>query len=333
MPTEASAKVGVAIVGCGLIGQKRVRALGAARLVCCVDSDLSRAQALARTAAGAVASADWRDAVARPDVDIVIVATTNDALAPITTAAVQAGKHVLVEKPAARSLAELEGVLAAAKTGLSLVRVGFNHRYHPALRQAREIVDSGALGEMMFVRGRYGHGGRVGYDKEWRANPEISGGGELLDQGVHLIDLARWFLGEFVHVEGFAHTYFWQMPVDDNAFLMLRTAASQTAWLHASCTEWKNLFSLEIYGRDGKLHIEGLGGSYGVERLAYYKMLPEMGPPDTTIWEYPGADRSWQLEFDEFLEDIRLGRQPAAGLEAARAVLAIVDAVQRRSGY
>jgi predicted dehydrogenase len=323
----------VAIVGCGLIGQKRAKALGAARLCCCVDSDLSRAQALAKAFPGAAASTDWREAVARHDVDIVIVATTNDALAPIGTAAVQAGKHVLVEKPAARSLAELEGMLAAAKRGLSLVRVGFNHRYHPALRKAREIVESGALGEMMFVRGRYGHGGRVGYEKEWRANPAISGGGELIDQGVHLIDLAGWFLGEFTHVDGFAHTYFWQMPVDDNAFLMLRTAANQTAWLHVSCTEWKNLFSLEIYGRNGKLHIEGLGGSYGVERLTYYKMLPEMGPPDTTAWEYPGADRSWQLEFDEFLEDIRLGRQPAAGLEAARAALNVVDTIQRRSGY
>ena len=147
-PTSAKASAGegcVAIVGCGLIGQKRAKALGPARLVCCVDSDLSRAQALARTAPGADALTDWRHAVARTDVDIVIVATTNDALAPIATAAVQAGKHVLVEKPAARSLDELEGVLAAAKTGLSLVRVGFNHRYHPALRKAREIVDSGAL--------------------------------------------------------------------------------------------------------------------------------------------------------------------------------------------
>ena len=320
---------GVAIVGCGLIGHKRAGALGPARLVCCADTDLGRAEALARSAPGAVALGDWRDAVTREDVGIVVVATTNDALAPITTAAVQAGKHVLVEKPAARSLEELEGVLAAAKGSRSLVRVGFNHRYHPALRKARELFESGVLGEMMFVRGRYGHGGRVGYEREWRANPQVSGGGELIDQGVHLIDLARWFLGEFVHVEGFAHTYFWQMPVDDNAFLMLRTASDQTAWLHVSCTEWKNLFSLEIYGRDGKLHIEGLGGSYGLERLAHYRMLPGMGPPETTIWEYPGVDRSWDLEFAEFLEDIRLGREPAAGLEAARAALAVVGTIQR----
>src|SRR6185295_2401631 len=160
-------------------------------------------------------------------------------------------------------------------------QVGFNHRFHPALQKAREIVDTGALGPLMFIRGRYGHGGRTGYDREWRADPAISGGGELIDQGVHLIDLARWFLGEFPVVEGHAGTYFWDMAVDDNAFLSLRTKANQTAWLQASCTEWKNMFSFEIYGRDGKLQVDGLGGSYGVERLSYYKMLPKMGPPET----------------------------------------------------
>jgi predicted dehydrogenase len=136
----------------------------------------------------------------------------------------------------------------------------------------------------MFIRARYGHGGRVGYDKEWRANPKLSGGGELIDQGIHLIDLAGWFLGEFKKIDGHAETYFWKMPVDDNAFLSLRTAKNQTAWLHVSCTEWKNLFSFEIYGRHAKLHIEGLGGSYGVEKLFHYQMKPEMGIPDTKVY-------------------------------------------------
>jgi predicted dehydrogenase len=181
----------------------------------------------------------------------------------------------------------------------------------------------------MFVRGRYGHGGRLGYDKEWRADPALSGGGELIDQGVHLIDLSRWFLGDFTHITGFAHTYYWQMPVDDNGFMLLRTATDQAAFLHVTCTEWKNLFSLEIYGRNAKLHIEGLGGSYGVERLAFYKMRPEMGPPDTTIWEYPRGDQSWALEFAEFQEDIRRSRTPAAGLRDARAALAIVEGITR----
>ena len=324
--------LGVAIVGCGLIGQKRAKALAGAQLVACADLDRARGEALAR-ASGAVATEDWRRAIEHSGVDVVIVATTNDRLAEISRAAVEAGKHVLVEKPAARSVAEIDAVIEAANRARRLVRVGFNHRYHPALQKARELFEQGVLGELMFVRGRYGHGGRIGYDKEWRAAPALSGGGELIDQGIHLIDLARWFLGDFVSVNGFAHTYFWQMPVDDNAFLLLRTAREQAAFLHVSCTEWKNLFSLEIYGRHAKLHIEGLGGSYGIERLAFYRMLPEMGPPDTTIWEYPRGDESWALEFAEFLEDIRLDRQPSAGLADARAALAIVEEIHRRSGY
>ena len=321
----------VAIVGCGLIGAKRSRALGTAQLAVCCDTAADRARALAQSAgAGVEASTDWRATVTRPGIDIVVVATIHNQLAPISHAAVAAGKHVLVEKPGACRAAELEPIIAlAAKTG-SRVRVGFNHRYHPALQKAREIVDSGALGPMMFVRGRYGHGGRPGYDKEWRAVPEQSGGGELLDQGMHLIDLARWFLGDFKDVKGFIPTYFWKMPVEDNAFLLLRTAAGQVASLHATWTEWKNLFSLEIYGRDGKLDIHGLGGSYGVEKITYYKMLPEMGPPETTAWEYPMADLSWQREFNEFLDDIRVGRQTQPGLPDAAAALAIVEEIYRQ---
>ena len=321
---------GVAIIGCGLIGQKRAGALADTRLLACADLDLGRAQALAR-AHGATATGDWRRAVAQPGVDLVVVATTNNSLSEIARAAVEMGRHVLVEKPAARSVQEIDAVIEAATRCRRLVRVGFNHRYHPAVQKARELFEQGALGEMMFVRGRYGHGGRIGYDKEWRADPALSGGGELIDQGVHLIDLSRWFLGDFTSVAGFAHTYFWQMPVDDNGFLLLRTAGNQAAFLHVSCTEWKNLFSLEIYGRDAKLHVEGLGGSYGVERLALYRMLPEMGPPETTMWEYPRGDRSWALEFAEFLEDIRLDRPPAAGLADARAALSVVEEVYRQS--
>jgi predicted dehydrogenase len=184
----------------------------------------------------------------------------------------------------------------------------------------------------MFIRARYGHGGRIGYDKEWRADPKLSGGGELIDQGIHLIDLAGWFLGEFKKVDGHAETYFWKMPVDDNAFLSLRTAKNQTAWLHVSCTEWKNLFSFEIYGRHTKLHIEGLGGSYGVEKLFHYQMNPEMGIPDTKAYEFPGADESWKIETTKFEEDIRLKRKPDAGLAEVRAALQIVETIYQKSG-
>ena len=328
-----SRQTGVAIIGCGVIGKKRAKAMGDARLVACADTTLSRAQEMAAGMSGVAVSDDWRTVLNRPDVDAVIVATSVDAAPAITLAAVNAGKHVLVEKPAARKTAELLPVMAAAKRTGSLVRVGFNHRYHPALLKAVELFREGMLGEMMFVRGRYGHGGRIGYDKEWRADPRLSGGGELIDQGVHLIDLARLFLGEFTEVTGFAHTYYWNMPVDDNGFMLLKTQKQQTAFLHVSCTEWKNLFSLEIYGKAAKLQVDGLGGSYGVERLTCYNMLPQMGPPETTVWEYPMGDDSWAVEFREFLEDIRLKRQPSAGLADAAAALGIVEKIYKESGY
>jgi predicted dehydrogenase len=320
----------VAIVGCGLIGKKRADALAGAQLVACADSDLARAQALA-SRAGARASADWRDVL--PDADLIIVATPHDKLAEITLAAIREGKHVLVEKPAARSASELAPVVAEAEARNAIVRVGFNHRYHRAFRKARELVDSGTLGPLMFVRARYGHGARVGYEKEWRFDARVSGGGELIDQGMHLIDLARWFLGDFVKVDGTACTYFWPTNVDDNAFLLLRTAQDRVAWLHASATEWKNTFSMEIYGRTGKLAIDGLGGSYGTERLTWYRMLPEMGPPETTAWEYPMADDSWAAEMAELLDDIRLARRPAAGLPDALAALRVVEAIYKESGH
>src|SRR5436309_46911 len=139
-----------AIVGCGLIGQKRAKALAGARLTACADVQRERAESLARPS-GAFVSTDWREVVVRDDVDIVVVSTMNDSLAEITAAAVRAAKHVLVEKPGARSVSELDEVIAAAASAERLVRVGFNHRYHPAMQRARALVDAGEAGELMFV--------------------------------------------------------------------------------------------------------------------------------------------------------------------------------------
>ncbi len=324
---------GYAIIGCGLIGKKRLTGMPAgSQLIVACDTNLPRAEELVKLAKCGRACADFKDAVADPKVEVVFISTLNSMLAPIALAAVKNGKHVLVEKPAAIHTQELVELEAATKKSGALVRVGYNHRYHPAALKAVELFRSGALGPMMFLRGRYGHGGRIGYEKEWRADAKISGGGELIDQGVHLIDLAGIFLGDFTTVEGHATTYFWQMPVDDNAFLNLRNANGNTAWLHVSCSEWKNLFSLEIYGRDAKLHWEGLGGSYGMEKLTYYKMLPQMGPPETTIWEFPRGDESWKIEMAEFFEDIKLKRTPVPGLKEAKAALAVVEKIYAPSG-
>jgi predicted dehydrogenase len=317
----------LAIVGCGLAGQRRARGLGEHALVAVADRDPERARRLAAQHPGCAAEADWPALVRRPDVEAVVVATSNDALAAVAVEAARQGKHVLVEKPAARHAGELRAVMAATRQAGVVVKVGFNHRFHPALRKAHELATAGALGPLLHVRGRYGHGGRPGYDREWRADPALAGGGELLDQGVHLIDLSRWFLGDFADVWGHARTSYWDMPVEDNGFLFLRTPAGQVAWLHASCTEWKNLFSFEVFGREGKLQIDGLGGSYGTERLSFYRMTPGMGPPETTIWEYPGEDRSWADELAHFAACARGESAPVGTLGDAAAALEVVGRV------
>jgi predicted dehydrogenase len=204
--------------------------------------------------------------------------------------------------------------------------------------KAREIVDRGELGQLMFIRGRYGHGGRPGYEREWRFERSISGGGSLIDQASHLIDLARWFLGEFTDVHAALRTFFWNAEVEDNAFLTLSTSEGRIAWLHSTCTEWKNLFSFEIYGRDGKLEMNGLGGpynglggSYGIESLTFYRMLPGMGPPETTRWEYPFPDRSWETEIAEFIAAIREGRRPVGDAAEALGSMSVIERVYQEA--
>lgn len=326
-------ELGFAIVGCGLIGLRRFGTLppGSLRFAC--DVQLRRAKELAQKSAKCTATTEFDIVLCDETVNVVLIATANAALAPLALSAVRAGKHVLVEKPGAIAVRQLKEIELDARASGALVRIGYNHRFHPAFLKAHQIASSEDVGELMFIRGRYGHGGRLGYDNEWRANPSLSGGGELVDQGVHLIDLAASFMGEFSSVEGHAATYFWDMPVDDNAFMSLRNSEGKTAWLQVSCTEWKNLFSFEIYFRRAKLQVEGLGGSYGVERLYYYKMSPEMGPPETTIYEFPRGDQSWKLELDQFLEDIRFGRTPVPGLREGVCALEVVEKIYAQSGY
>lgn len=318
----------VAIIGCGLIGEKRAASLDKlAQIVVAADVDSGRAEALAKKY-GALATTDWRSAATHPDTDVVIVAVTHDKLAAIAEAAAMAGKHILLEKPGARRPDELEKLERISHGNGVKIHVGFNHRFHPAMQKAKELIDEGVPGPLYFIRGRYGHGGRLGYEKEWRADPEIGGGGELLDQGAHLIDLCHWYFQEtFKVIHGTLATYFWNMPVEDNAFLTLRTETGRIADLHATWTEWKNLFSLEITGRDAKLHIEGLGGSYGTERLTVHRMKPEMGPPDTIVHEFPGADHSWQLELEWFLGELEDAGPCDPGIVAAKNVLSVVESV------
>jgi len=318
----------IAIVGCGLIGKKRLDTIGNHALLYAVDPDLKRAESLCIARNQGTPVYDYTEIMKDPALDLVIVATTNDILPRVAILALEHNKHVLIEKPGGRTPQDIENIIAVRKKSSGFVWVGYNHRFHPAVLKAKEIIVSGELGEIMFIRGRYGHGGRLGYEKEWRFSEALSGGGELLDQGVHLIDLSRWFLeDDFTFIDGYANTYFWDTELEDNGFLQLKTKKNQMAWLHVSATEWKNIFCFEIYGKNGKLQIDGLGGSYGTEKLTYYKMLPEMGPPETTSWEYPFPDNSWQREWDCFIKAVAKGTPTDYMLQDALAAMNIVHKI------
>jgi predicted dehydrogenase len=301
----------VAIVGCGLIGSKRAAALRPQdELGACFDLDEQAARLLAERH-GARACASVEELLASQP-QVVVVAVVHNRLAEIAQAALSAGAHVLVEKPAGISTTQIDRLIAASSASARLVKVGFNHRFHPGIERAVAEVHSGAHGELMHLRARYGHGGRLGYEREWRTDPERSGGGELIDQGMHLLDLSHWLAGPLPLHSALLRTHFWEAPVEDNAALILGDGASRTApWamLHVSWTEWKNLFSLEIYCRRAKLQVDGLVRSYGPQRLRIYKMAPELGPPDAQEISYPEQDGSWEREWRNFSAAIEAGQQ------------------------
>jgi len=325
----------VVIVGCGLIGQKRAEALGPDDvLLGCMDLVASSADALAR--AHGARAVDTIDDVLALQPDVVVVATPHDRLTAMAELAMEAGAHVLVEKPGGLGSAQIERLMAvAARTG-RLVKVGFNHRFHPALKRLAREVHSGAHGELLFLRGRYGHGGRPGYDREWRAAPERSGGGELIDQGMHLIDLTHWLAGPLPLHSALLKTQFWDTEVDDNAVVILGRGDDRTApWamLHVSWTEWKNTFSLEVYCRTAKLQVDGLVRSYGPQVLRIYRMGPELGPPDLEELAYGDADVSWACEWEHFRAAIAGEVELLGSLEDARYAWRRVEEAYSRGGY
>jgi predicted dehydrogenase len=298
--SRSSLRVGIA--GCGLIGRKRAEALAAGdSVVGCFDVVPEAAGALAADH-GAAACADLA-ALLDLAPDVVVAAAPHDQLADLTESALDAGSHVLVEKPAGLGTTQIARLQAAAERADRRVKVGFNHRFHPGIARAAAEVHSGEHGELLHLRGRYGHGGRPGYDREWRAEPAHSGGGELIDQGMHLLDLTHWIAGPLPLHSALLRTQFWDTPVEDNAALILgerEGRAAPWAMLHVTWTEWKNLFSLEIYCRTAKLQVDGLVRSYGPQTLRIYRMSPELGPPQLEEIAYDPEDTSWMREWEHF---------------------------------
>lgn len=301
----------VAIVGAGRQGNRLAKAISESKdkITAVVDIDPAAAKSLADIY-GCAKYEDWRVVVKDANIDAIVICTPNDSHADISIASLNAGKHVLCEKPMARNPEEAANMIKALKDSKAKFKCGFNHRHHPAVAKAKKIIENGELGEIMFMRCRYGITGRKGYEKDWRMTPAISGGGQLMDQGQHVIDLFRWFGGEIREVTGYVSTNYWNIsPIEDNAFAILKSDKGHICSMHVSWTEWKNLFSLEVFGKNAYLKIEGLGGSYGKEKLIRGKRDFD-SPFVEDITEFDGPDISFRDEWLDFSSAIKENREP-----------------------
>jgi len=319
----------VAIVGCGLIGTKRAKYLSnlGARLTWCIDSNREMAEKLAYSYGGRTHDNLLDILIAHGDsIDVVFVATPHKYLAPFAQEALSFGKHVFIEKPGAiksRDLLQIEKY--ALKKNLK-VRIGYNHNYHPAFLKAFEKINTSEIGDVMYINALYGHGGAHLEKGSWRTDRDINGGGDLIDKGVHLIDLAQnVFLNTFTFGTGKIQKYYWNQNVEDNAFMLLETTGNKIAFLQTSCTEWKNTFRFSITGTAGKLEINGLGGSYGTETLTTTLLRSGEIKPSVVTEEFLDEDNSWELEMRDFFLGIHRNR--LTNIKTAYETLKIVEVI------
>jgi predicted dehydrogenase len=329
-------KITLALVGAGGIGRlwaEAIREAKGVRLAVVVDVNERGAAEIAGRFPGCAVETDWKKAAKDKTIDAFLVATPHLWLAPISAGALRAGKHVFCEKPSGVSAAEVKKNLEIAQKKGLVYMPGFNHRYHPAYMKAREIFEKGGIGKIDFVRARYGFGGRPGYNKEWRFKKAIAGGGELLDQGMHMIDMARWFLGDFQEVHGFAENFFWGGNVEDNGFLLMRTKTGRVASIHVSWTNWDWVHSFEIFGDGGYLLIDGLDTRYkGPERLTWGQRDPTFARPveKTFVFDKERKHHSLRREMENFVSAICGGaaaRKKFPGGKDAYEVLKIVEGI------
>ncbi|EGV52468.1 oxidoreductase family protein [endosymbiont of Riftia pachyptila (vent Ph05)] len=278
---------------------------------------------------------DYR-AVIDSDVDAVIVCAPNRFIPEVVESALDAGKHVFCEKPPGRNLADIERIMEAEKRnpGLAL-KVGFNHRYHYGIMEAKKIVESGKYGEILWMRGVYGKAEGSGNPNEWRDDPEVAGGGILFDQGIHMLDLFRYFCGDFVEIKSMCTTAFWDIALEDNAFALLRDKKGRIAQLHSSFTQWKHRFTLEIFMQDGYVIVDGMPSgtrSYRDEWIIQGRKHVGFAignPPEEKT--FCNTDPSWDLELAEFVDCIRTGKPIHNGTtkdtyEVMKMVFGIYDA-------
>ncbi len=325
-------KMNLALIGAGGMGKRWVMAATHSSdftLRVIADKDINRAKELAIMLKNCEAAADYRNILKRDDIDTVIIAVPTFLLAPISLISLSAGKNVICEKPGAVKSSDIQKAILLAKRKKLHYLVSFNHRFHDAFVKADKAIKEGKIGEILFIRARYGFGGRPGYKKEWR-HRKVLGGGELLDQGVHMIDLAKYFLGNVKEIVGFAENLFWSSDVDDNAFVLLKNTKNRVASIHVSWTNWDPIHSFEIYGTRGFLKVEGLGKRYGGEEKLIFGIRPGNfigSPKENRVICNSDADRSLALVLKEFADAVKSGRETKPSGRDAYETLRIVEKI------
>ena len=253
------------------------------------------------------------------ELDALFVCISNDMAAEVTIAGLKKGLHVFCEKPPGRDLDDIARVIECEKQNPDLkLKYGFNHRYHESIKDALHMVETGEMGKVLNLRGVYGKCQIVtfGKDHDWRTSRELAGGGILLDQGIHMVDLIRLFSGDFEEIHSFISNEFWNHNVEDNAYALMRTADGVVAMLHSSATQWRHRFNLEITLEKGMLILSGIlsgSKSYGKETLTIVRRTgDDRGDPDETLKSYD-HDSSWEDEIDDFATTILENKKIVAG--------------------
>lgn len=321
----------VLIVGTGLIGRKRAEALPSnMKLTQCFDINRESAEAFAKKFKCEL-NHSIQEAINKVGKDsLVIVAVRHLDLSKIALTCIRAGLHVLIEKPGAINEDSMQELILEAHIHGVTISIGYNHRFHGAAQKLKKITNENLYGQIQLIRARYGHGGRIGYENEWRANKALSGGGELLDQGSHLLDLMGYLGGNLTLEFSMLPTLYWAMDVEDNAFLAGNFSEYAKYWIHASWTEWKNLFSFEVFFKTAKVEWSGLNGSYGREKLTIYHMEEGLGVPKKIEYEFDSIDDSWSKELNEIFNRIHGKESSSASGDDALKVLKIVKKAYKK---
>lgn len=269
---------------------------------------------------------NYQNLLSHEQLDVLFVCMTNDIAPVVTIAGLENGMHVFCEKPPGRNLDDIARVIESERghPGL-LLKYGFNHRYHDSVRDALELVRSGNLGRVLNMRGLYGKSKFVsfGQKSDWRVERAVAGGGILLDQGIHMVDLMRLFGGEFTEIHSFVTNDFWRHDVEDNAYALMRSAEGVVAMLHSTATQWRHRFNLELTLERGALILSGIlsgSKSYGAETLTIVTAAEDdQGDPMETTTRY-NRDPSWAMEIAEFADHILAGKpiQNGSSMEAWR---------------